>query len=93
MKNTHFEDLGLSKSLLRALAEEGYKEPTPIQVSAIPEVLSGRDLMATAQTGTGKTAAFALPILKLLSEQIRRNNGDKKSIRALILTPTRELAL
>ncbi len=93
MKNTHFEDLGLSNPLLRALAEEGYKEPTPIQVSAIPQVLSGRDLMATAQTGTGKTAAFALPMLKLLSEQTRRNNEDKKGVRALILTPTRELAL
>jgi ATP-dependent RNA helicase RhlE len=97
MEKNQFENLGLSEPLLRALAEEGYKEPTPIQVSAIPEVLAGHDLMATAQTGTGKTAAFSVPMLQLLSERTPRTNGDgkagKKSIRALILTPTRELAL
>ena len=99
MKNDQFESLRLSKPLLQAVAEEGYEEPTSIQVAAIPEVLSGRDLMATARTGTGKTAAFSLPMLQLLSERTRRANGNgngkggKKSVRALILTPTRELAL
>jgi ATP-dependent RNA helicase RhlE len=97
MNNDQFKVLRLSKPLLQALAEEGYKEPTPIQVAAIPEVLSGRDLMATAQTGTGKTAAFSLPMLQLLSERTRRTNGNgkagKRGVRALILTPTRELAL
>ena len=99
MKNDQFESLRLSKPLLQAVAEEGYDEPTSIQVAAIPEVLSGRDLMATAQTGTGKTAAFSLPMLQLLSERRARANGNgngkggKKSVRALILTPTRELAL
>ena len=61
-----FDELGLSAPLLRAIEEKGYREPTPIQVAAIPAVLSGRDLMAAAQTGTGKTAAFTLPILQLL---------------------------
>ena len=99
MNNDQFKNLELSKPLLRALAEEGYEEPTPIQVAAIPEVLAGRDLMATAQTGTGKTAAFSLPMLQLLSERRARANGNgngeggKKGVRALILTPTRELAL
>jgi len=99
MNNDPFRRLNLSKPLLQALAEEGYKEPTPIQVAAIPEVLSGRDLMATAQTGTGKTAAFSLPMLQLLSERRARANGNgngnrgKAGVRALILTPTRELAL
>jgi len=97
MKHDQFTSLELSSPLLQALAEEGYKEPTPIQVAAIPEVLSGRDLMASAQTGTGKTAAFSLPMLQLLSERRARTNGNgkrgKKGVRALILTPTRELAL
>jgi ATP-dependent RNA helicase RhlE len=97
MNNDQFRSLNLSKPLLQAVAEEGYEEPTPIQMAAIPEVLSGRDLMATAQTGTGKTAAFSLPMLQLLSERPARTNGNgkggKKGIRALILTPTRELAL
>ena len=97
MKIDQFESLRLSKPLLQAVAEEGYEEPTSIQVAAIPEVLSGRDLMATARTGTGKTAAFSLPMLQLLSERRARANGNgnggKKSVRALILTPTRELAL
>ena len=99
MNNDQFKNLKLSRPLLQALAEEGYQEPTPIQVAAIPELLSGRDLMGTAQTGTGKTAAFSLPMLQLLSERSRRNNGNgngtgsRKGIRALILTPTRELAL
>ncbi len=97
MNNDRFKNLELSKHLLKAVAEEGYKEPTAIQVAAIPALLSGSDLMATAQTGTGKTAAFALPMLQLLSERRARGNGNgksaKKSVRALILTPTRELAL
>jgi ATP-dependent RNA helicase RhlE len=96
MNNYQFKRLNLSKRLLRAVAEEGYTEPTPIQVSAIPELLSRRDLMATAQTGTGKTAAFALPMLQLLSGPTTRTNDNekrgKKGVRALILTPTRELA-
>jgi ATP-dependent RNA helicase RhlE len=84
-----FEKLGLSAPLLRALEDKGYREPTPIQAAAIPAVLSGRDLMAAAQTGTGKTAGFTLPILELL------HNGDNPHphrIRVLVLTPTRELA-
>ncbi|MGD8414393.1 MAG: DEAD/DEAH box helicase [Candidatus Latescibacterota bacterium] len=97
MNNDQFSSLRLSKPLLQAVAEEGYRVPTPIQVAAIPEVLSGRDLMATAQTGTGKTAAFSLPMLQLLSERRERGSGKgkghKKGVRALILTPTRELAL
>ena len=89
--NTHpFEQFCLSKPILRAVAEERYLRPTPIQVAAIPEVLRGRDLLATAQTGTGKTAAFALPMLDRLHAQPPREQGG---IRALILTPTRELAL
>ncbi len=90
MNSEHFADLSLSKPILRALAEEGYQEPTPIQQAAIPQVLAGRDLLATAQTGTGKTAAFSLPMLQLLGSAQKR--GDRV-IRALILTPTRELAL
>ena len=74
--------------MLRALAKEGYQQPTPIQEQAIPKVLAGQDLLATAQTGTGKTAAFALPMLQVLGG--RKGRGQ---IRALILTPTRELAL
>jgi len=96
MKNVKFNDLRLSKPILEALAEEGYKVPTPVQVSAIPQVLAGRDLMATAQTGTGKTAAFSLPMLQLLSERRAHNRGKSKksrnAVQALILTPTRELA-
>jgi ATP-dependent RNA helicase RhlE len=89
--NPHpFEKFQLNKSILRAVTAEGYQEPTPVQHAAIPEVLLGRDLMATAQTGTGKTAAFALPILERL--QARADNSGK-GIRALVLTPTRELAL
>ena len=90
MSADSFNDLSLHSSLLRAILEDGYLEPTPIQKAAIPLVLSGKDLMATAQTGTGKTAAFALPMLHLLHERKDRNNPR---LRALILTPTRELAL
>ncbi len=82
-----FDSLGLKAELLRAVGEQGYTQPTPIQSKAIPAVLDGRDLMASAQTGTGKTAAFTLPLLQKLSDQ----SGPRK-LRALILTPTRELA-
>ena len=85
-----FDSLGLAPALLRALSEAGYEKPTPIQAAAIPEVLAGHDLMAAAQTGTGKTAAFALPVLQRLARD-ERNEG-RRPIRALILTPTRELA-
>ncbi|MBM3391751.1 MAG: DEAD/DEAH box helicase [Betaproteobacteria bacterium] len=84
-----FIELGLRAEILRAIAEEGYTEPTPIQAKAIPAVLAGRDLMAAAQTGTGKTAGFTLPILQLLSTRPARQRGKP---RVLVLTPTRELA-
>jgi len=85
-----FEKLGLSQEILRAVREQGYSRPTPIQAQAIPVVLEGRDIMAAAQTGTGKTAGFALPILKLLqNEQAGRGH---RPIRVLVITPTRELA-
>ncbi|WP_137937323.1 DEAD/DEAH box helicase [Chitinivorax sp. B] len=88
-----FADLGLTPELLRAVAEQGYSEPTPIQAQAIPVVLAGRDVLAAAQTGTGKTAGFTLPILQRL--QPGANNSPSPArhpLRALILTPTRELA-
>ena len=86
----HFEDLGLCEPILRAVAAEGYKTPTPIQAQAVPHVLRGSDLLGCAQTGTGKTAAFAMPILHRLSTG---QNTDKHSrLRALVLAPTRELA-
>ena len=88
MSSIQFEALKLSAPLLRALAKEGYEQPTPIQEQAIPKVLAGQDLLATAQTGTGKTAAFSLPMLQILDGQKSRGQ-----VRALILTPTRELAL
>jgi len=84
----NFDSLGLSAELLRAVREQGYTQPTPVQLKAIPAVLAGRDVMASAQTGTGKTAAFTLPLLERLSAQPQ---GGRK-LRALILTPTRELA-
>ncbi|MFI4936699.1 MAG: DEAD/DEAH box helicase [Caulobacterales bacterium] len=87
---TQFTDLGLAKPLLRALADEGYQTPTPIQTQAIPLVLTGRDLLGIAQTGTGKTAAFALPILQRLAAD--RRPAPRRGCRALVLTPTRELA-
>lgn len=87
-----FDQLHLIAPILKALQEEGYTSPTPIQQQAIPKVLSGRDLMGCAQTGTGKTAAFSIPILQLLHKQpLQRSNS--RHIRALILTPTRELAI
>jgi ATP-dependent RNA helicase RhlE len=85
-----FDSLGLAPELLRAVAEQGYTQPTPIQARVIPVVLEGRDVMAAAQTGTGKTAGFALPLLQRLSATAAPN-GPRR-IRALILTPTRELA-
>jgi len=87
----HFEDLGLIKPLTQAVHAEGYTAPTPIQAQAIPHVLAGKDLLGLAQTGTGKTAAFALPILQRLFELGYRPHGDRP-IRVLVLTPTRELA-
>jgi ATP-dependent RNA helicase RhlE len=88
-----FSILGLSDQIVRAVTARGYTKPTPIQSQAIPVVLSGRDLLAGAQTGTGKTAGFTLPILHLLSSKVvKRSATGKLPIRALILTPTRELA-
>lgn len=87
-----FDSLGLSAEILRALAEKGYLEPTPVQQQAIPYVLQGRDIMASAQTGTGKTAAFTLPILQLLDQRPAPAGKQRRPVRALILTPTRELA-
>ena len=84
-----FNTLGLSDTLLQAVKQTGYTSPTPIQERAIPEILAGRDVMAAAQTGTGKTAGFTLPLLQLISG---RPNRTRNSFRALILTPTRELA-
>ncbi len=83
-----FSSLGLSEQLVRATSDQGYETPSPIQAKAIPAVLSGKDVMAAAQTGTGKTAGFTLPLLQRLSENPRQGKGP----RALILTPTRELA-
>ncbi|WP_456453166.1 DEAD/DEAH box helicase, partial [Hydrogenimonas sp.] len=84
-----FTQLNLAQPILRAIEEEGYTTPTPIQAEAIPAVLAGHDLMAAAQTGTGKTAAFTLPMLQKLFAHKR---DGKRKIRALVLTPTRELA-
>ena len=88
-----FESLGLAPELLRAIADVGYDTPTPIQLQAIPVVLAGRDILAGAQTGTGKTAGFALPILQLMQQHANTSTSPARHpIRALILTPTRELA-
>ncbi|MDX1943749.1 MAG: DEAD/DEAH box helicase [Saprospiraceae bacterium] len=88
-----FKELGLDKQLLRALEAEGYEHPTPIQEQAIPIVLQGDDLIACAQTGTGKTAAFSLPILQYLLETPKPDADAPRTIRALILSPTRELSI
>jgi len=89
----NFTDLGLAEPILRAVREQGYENPTPIQAQAIPAVLQGGDLMAGAQTGTGKTAGFTLPLLhRLAAHKPLRDSRGRVSIRALILTPTRELA-
>ncbi len=87
----HFESLNLIDPVLRSLKEEGYTIPTPIQKEAIPVILQGSDLIGCAQTGTGKTAAFAVPILQILSKT--RSSDRKRKIRSLIVTPTRELAI
>lgn len=87
-----FENLGLSADILRAVNEKGYTHPTPIQAQAIPVILQGRDVMAGAQTGTGKTAGFTLPLLQRLSETIKPRGKARPPVRALILVPTRELA-
>jgi len=84
-----FQGFGLSPQLLKSVTALGYAEPTPIQVQAIPHVLAGRDVLGLAQTGTGKTAAFGLPLIEHLSADRRR--PEPKAIRALILAPTREL--
>ena len=76
---TSFSDLNLSQPILKALAAEGYETPTPIQAQAIPQLLAGKDLLGIAQTGTGKTAAFALPILQKLSEKPRNTDRSKVS--------------
>ncbi len=89
-----FDNLGLSADLLRAVAEEGYTEPTPIQVQAIPLVLEGRDVLAAAQTGTGKTAAFVLPIFERLRFHANTSfSPARHPVRVLVLTPTRELCM
>ncbi len=88
-----FTDLNLIKPILDALDTEGYTKPTPIQQGAIPFILAGRDLLGCAQTGTGKTAAFAIPMLQLLAKPKTMPSAGQRPIRALILTPTRELAI
>ena len=89
-----FDELGLCPELLRSLADEGYTEPTPIQQKGIPVLLAGQDVMAAAQTGTGKTAAFMLPILERLRSQANTSMSPARHpVRALVLTPTRELAV
>src|ERR1700688_3459543 len=87
-----FQDLNLIEPILRAVKAEGYITPTPIQQQAIPIILKHKDLLGCAQTGTGKTAAFAIPILQLLYQE-RHQHKEQKAIKALILTPTRELAI
>ncbi|MBT7638168.1 MAG: DEAD/DEAH box helicase, partial [Euryarchaeota archaeon] len=86
---TDFQSLGLSNILLRAVESEGYTTPTPVQEQSIPPLLEGRDVLGVAQTGTGKTAAFALPVLQIMN---RQKPQGKRFIRALVLSPTRELA-
>src|SRR5439155_18257556 len=91
---TSFTELGLRPELLRAVDEAGYITPTPIQVQAIPVILAGKDVMGGAQTGTGKTAGFALPILQKLAPMANASPSPARHpVRALILTPTRELAV
>lgn len=87
-----FTDLGLSETILRAVQDKGYDTPSPIQAKAIPAVLSGRDILAAAQTGTGKTAGFTLPVMQILEKSGTDKNSRSHSLRALVLTPTRELA-
>ncbi|MDF2886487.1 MAG: box helicase domain protein [Lacrimispora sp.] len=87
-----FKDLNIMPDIIKALEKESYENPTPIQEEAIPVILEGRDLLGCAQTGTGKTAAFAIPTLQLLSHE-KANHTSKQNIKALVITPTRELAL
>ena len=87
-----FKSLGLSAPLLKAISKKGYETPSPIQAKAIPQFLQGKDVLASAQTGTGKTAAFSIPILELLSEEVKHEKGRPK-LKSLIVTPTRELAI
>jgi len=84
-----FENIGLSESILRAVEKQGYDTPSPIQEKVIPHILAGKDVLASAQTGTGKTAGFTLPMLEILNKV---QPTGKKPVRALVLTPTRELA-
>src|SRR5690242_6541790 len=94
MHATSFDELGLRPEVLRAVAESGYTTPTPIQAQAIPEILAGRDIMGGAQTGTGKTAGFGLPILHRLAPQANASPSPARHpVRALIVAPTRELAI
>jgi ATP-dependent RNA helicase RhlE len=88
-----FNNLQLIEPILKALSNEGYTTPTPIQMQAIPVVLQHKDLLGCAQTGTGKTAAFAIPMLQLMHEEQQRARPERRHIKALILTPTRELAI
>ena len=88
-----FTDLAIIQPILNALIDEGYTKPTPIQQQAIPHILQQKDLLGCAQTGTGKTAAFAIPMLQLLAKPIHMESRGQRPIRALILTPTRELAI
>ncbi|HLQ00891.1 MAG TPA: DEAD/DEAH box helicase, partial [Burkholderiales bacterium] len=91
--DTSFQNLGLSAELLRSVAEQGYTVPTPIQAQAIPVVLAGRDLLGAAQTGTGKTAGFTLPMLQLLAGKSNTSHSPARHpVRCLVLVPTRELA-
>ena len=87
-----FEDLNLIQSILKALRDKNYVEPTSIQSKSIPLVLNGEDVLGTAQTGTGKTAAFAIPIIQHLSRE-RTSTISKRKILTLVITPTRELAI
>lgn len=87
-----FKQIGIIEPILKALQEENYSEPTSIQEKAIPVILNKRDVLGSAQTGTGKTAAFAIPILQNLYLDRQKNHGSKK-IKALVITPTRELAI
>lgn len=86
MKNLRFEELNLSSEVLKAIEDKGFEETTPIQAQAIPCIMEGRDVIGQAQTGTGKTAAFGIPILEKL-------NHEEKVIQAMIICPTRELAI